>query len=201
MKKLYTIFSIIGLFAATNASAVVINIGQEGNSFAPNAINVNVGDVIHWIWTAGSHNTTSAVVPAGASSWAAPLNSMNPTFDYTVEIAGLYGYSCTFHAGMIGGFNAAAASSIEPVLTSSPSFVAGVDGNHILHLNIDNFNPTMTMIRLLDITGKEVDMLFNNQMATGEQSYQYELTGLTRGMYFVRLEQSAKVVTRKIMIN
>lgn len=95
-------------------------ITQSGNSFSPQALEVEVGDVIRWVWNNGNHNTTAVSVPSGASTWANPLNSGNPQFEYTVAVAGNYAYVCTFHQGMNGGFVASAA---PPVCTIDPVIV------------------------------------------------------------------------------
>src|SRR6187455_1073926 len=70
-------------------------------------------DTVHFVWVNGSHTTTCdgsalTVLPAGALSWDALIDGSNPTFDYTITIAGNYQYKCTPHAGggMIGTINA-----------------------------------------------------------------------------------------------
>lgn len=202
MKRLYIVLSTALLMMSLSVKADTVTITQEGNSFAPVAIQVNVGDVIHFVWTGGSHNTTSVTVPGGADTWAAPLNMSNPTFDYTVEVAGIYAYVCTFHNGMGGGFEALPANNIEANITSAPEFVAGMDGTgKVLYVNLENYNPTLTTIRLIDITGREVEVLLNAEVNLGAQSYRFDMSGRPRGMYFVRLEQAGKVVTRKVMLN
>jgi hypothetical protein len=54
---------------------------------------------------------------------------------------------------------------------------------------------------LIDITGKEVELLLNAEINLGSQNYRFDLNGRSRGMYFVRLEQAGRVITRKVMIN
>ena len=88
--------------------------------FNPSSLNVSVGDTVHWQWSAGSHTTTSGVIPSGAASWDDPINSSSPTYDYLVTAAGTYNYVCTPHAamGMIGTFTA---TTFVPTLSVSPS--------------------------------------------------------------------------------
>lgn len=201
MRKLYFAFTLLFCAAFQSANADTVTITQDGNSFAPLTLSVNVGDVIHFVWTNGSHNTTSVSVPAGADTWAAPLNMQNPTFDYTVEVAGIYAYVCTFHNGMGGGFQANSPNNIAPVLALSPEFSAGIESStKTLFVNIENYSPVVTTIRLIDITGKEVAVLLNSEINLGEQSYRFNLSDRSRGMYFVRLEQAGRVVTRKVML-
>jgi plastocyanin len=202
MKKRYIALTFLFCMNFFAAQADTVTINQQGNSFSPIALTVNVGDVIHFVWSSGMHNTTSVSVPAGADTWGSPLNVEIPTFDYTVEVAGIYAYVCTFHNGMGGGFQANAPSNIEPVLTSAPELSAGIESSSkILFVNIDNHNPALTSVRLIDITGKEVELLLNAEINLGSQNYRFDLNGRSRGMYFVRLEQAGRVITRKVMIN
>ncbi len=204
MKKLYILFSLTATLIATTASAVVVDITQSGFAFSPMAVNVNVGDVIHFIYTGGTHTTTSVSVPAGAATWNAPLDAGNASFDYEVTVAGNYAYHCAFHSNMVGGFAAALPNNIEPVLSSNEAalFAAGVDFNtHSLHVTFDNFNPSNAILKMLDITGKEVAILLDTQLGMGEQVYHFDMNGHISGIYFLRLEQSGKVETRKILLN
>ncbi len=204
MKKLYTLLSLTATLLATSASADVVDITQSGFTFSPMAVNVNVGDVIHFIYGGGVHTTTSISVPAGAATWDAPLDGSNTSFDYTVTVAGNYAYHCVFHQNMVGGFAAALPNNIEPVLNSNDAavFSAGVDFNtHSLHVTIDNFNPSNALLKMLDITGKEVAILLDTQLGMGEQVYHFDMNGHISGIYFLRLEQSGKVETRKILLN
>jgi plastocyanin len=203
MKKLYTLFLLASVLIANSASAVVVTINQSGNTFSPNAITtVNVGDVIHFVWSSGTHTTTSVSVPAGAASWDSPLSSSVTSFDYTVTVAGAYGYHCSFHATMIGGFSATAANSIEPVANITSDFSVGIDNNsHTLHVRIDNNSPSKTTMKMLDITGRDVAVLLETQLGMGEQVFHYDMADQVRGMYFIRMEQNGKVITRKVLMN
>ncbi len=53
-----------------------------------------VGDVIHCKWVGGSQ---------GASPWDTPMNSLNPSFDYTVITADDYSYQCNIHGSVMPG--------------------------------------------------------------------------------------------------
>lgn len=204
MKKLYTAFSLLALiFSAHLSQAIVVTITQSGNAFSPMGAVVSVGDVIHFEWTNGNHNTTSLSIPAGAASWAAPLNSGNPSFDYTVTVAGTYVYQCTFHAPtMSGGFEAQASTQVEQTVAANiADFTAGMDANNMLHVHLENYQASEVVIRMIDIMGREVSTLLEVNLGMGEYQYRFDMAGQNRGIYFVRLEQSGRVVTRKIMLN
>lgn len=129
MKKIYALVLTVALsFAAVSLYSITHVVTQQGNSFSPNTLEVEVGDVVRWVWTGGSHTTTSVSVPSGASPWNSPLNSSNTQFEYTVAVAGNYGYVCTPHAqmGMVGGFVAVdgePSCSVNPVITQDENTV------------------------------------------------------------------------------
>ncbi|MEI6684118.1 MAG: BACON domain-containing carbohydrate-binding protein [Bacteroidota bacterium] len=102
-------------------SYAVKHIVLVGNYFFnPSSLNVSVGDTVRWQWSAGSHTTTSGVIPSGAASWDHQINSGSQVFDYPVTVAGTFNYVCTPHAamGMIGTFTA---TGFVPTLAVSPS--------------------------------------------------------------------------------
>lgn len=129
MKKVYAfLFTLCLLFMHQSLLAVTHIITQTGTSFNPNTLEVEVGDVVKWVWTAGSHTTTSTSVPAGATPWNSLLTSDETEFQYTVLVEGTYEYVCTPHAamGMTGSFVAVASSvncSVQPSLTQMENTV------------------------------------------------------------------------------
>lgn len=85
--------------------------------FSPANLNVVVGDVIRWEWTAGSHNTASVTIPSAAAPWSSPISGAGFSFEYTVTAPGVYDYQCEPHAGfMMGSFTA---SGTVPVTLSA----------------------------------------------------------------------------------
>ena len=120
MKKIYKLitFCSFALFAI-NVSAVTIpvTVGGVGFTFSPNNFTANIGDVVTWTWAGGTHNVTSAVVPAGAATFASPTQATG-TFSYTITTAGSYAYSCTIHAGsgMVGGFTVSGVGILDPAV-------------------------------------------------------------------------------------
>jgi hypothetical protein len=55
-------------------------------------------------------------------------------------------------------------------------------------------------ISLIDITGKEVSVLKNEQFNQGKFEETVALPELKNGIYFVRLELDEKVINRKLLI-
>jgi plastocyanin len=113
-----TLLAGMGFQATAFATTHTVQVGNY--FFNPSTLNVEVGDIVKWVWVAGNHTTTSSTIPAGAASWDKLINSSNQTYSYTVTVAGTYNYVCTPHAsmGMVGSFTA---SNPAPSLTVSPS--------------------------------------------------------------------------------
>ena len=123
MKKiLLPLFSLLFF----HSKATTWNVDVQNFQFSPATLNVAVGDVIHWVWVAGTHTTTSVTIPAGAATWDMPMDISNTTYDYTVTQPGVYSYQCNFHAflGMTGSFTA---SGALPIILSS--FSIGIKNN------------------------------------------------------------------------
>ena len=89
-------------FAQPVAAATFNVIAQESPSrlFVPqNLGNITAGDTIVWAGSAGTHDVTSATIPATAVAWASPfLTSAATTFSRTFTVAGNYRYFCSLHS-------------------------------------------------------------------------------------------------------
>jgi len=109
----------ITLFAPAYATKHIVTVANF--SFTPSSLNVTVGDTVRWVWSSGSHTTTSnpGEIPTGAAAWDHPITSSNQTFEYKVTVAGSYNYVCTPHApNMAGTFTA---TVFTPTLLVAPS--------------------------------------------------------------------------------
>ena len=124
MKKftlaIFAMTLLVGMVLHTSVFAVTHTVQVGNYYFNPSSLNVEVGDIVKWVWVQGSHTTTSSSIPGGATSWDAPINSGNQTYSYTVTVAGVYNYVCTPHAGM-GQTGTFTATAPPPALTVTPS--------------------------------------------------------------------------------
>ncbi len=164
-----------------------------------------VGDVIRWEWTSGVHTTTSASVPQGAASWDADLTQAFPLYEYTVEVQGTYAYFCSLHvsSGMAGAFIASVPASITPSLNNTPrEMMVGLEmDSKTLHITLKGGETTNGAIKIYDLTEKVIATIYEGSLGLEEKRITYDAALLGRGIYFVRLEEENKVITRKIMIN
>lgn len=200
MKKLFTLASVF-LFTALIGRATTHIVDQTNLTFNPNALEVEVGDIIEWHWSAGSHTTTSILVPASADPWDAPLNSGEPTFQYTVEVAGTYAYKCTphFNNQMVGGFIASAVDAILEMETETELTVTTMAQNNAISINASTTVAGNATIEVLDISGRFVATIFNDQLGIGEKKITFDTSILNRGIYFVHFSLNGKEMTKKFI--
>lgn len=200
MKIFYTL-SIFLLALGFQSKAVKHIVTQSGFTFSPNAISVMVGDTIRWEWTDGSHTTTSILVPAGADTWDEPLNMNNTFYEYEVLVAGSYGYKCTPHfaSNMIGGFLATAASNVKET-TVAPSLTVSMDSqNNDLFLNFTAGSGGHAVVELIDISGRTVGTIVNEEVGAGSVTLKKDVSYLGRGIYFVHLKVGDRELTKKFI--
>ncbi len=89
--------------SATGNSPLTHTITVASFSFTPNSVNAAVGDTIKWVWSNGSHTTTSTTIPNGAAAWDSPMNTNSTVFKYVVTQVGTYNYVCTPHSPNMSG--------------------------------------------------------------------------------------------------
>jgi plastocyanin len=154
-------------FIFFQAKATTWNVDVQNFQFTPATLNVVVGDVIHWVWVAGTHTTTSVTIPAGAAAWNSPMDLTTTTFDYTVTQPGIYSYQCNFHAflGMTASFTA---SGAVPVTLSSFSINTKNNNPLILWTTQTEVNADYFSIRR-SINGKDFKEV-GKVTATGNSS-------------------------------
>ncbi|MBV6479895.1 MAG: hypothetical protein HGGPFJEG_02699 [Ignavibacteria bacterium] len=116
---------------SVSANATTVTVIAQNFSFNPANINVNVGDTVKFQWAEGSHTTTcdgifpGTVLPSGAASWNASLNSGSTTYLYKVTVAGTYNYVCQPHAPSMAGVIVASGGSGGALLTENFDYPAG----------------------------------------------------------------------------
>ena len=201
MKKNLLSLFICFLAIATQMSATIHLINQQGLTFSPDNLTVLVGDTVRFRWNTGSHNTVSMNVPEGAETWSAPLNSGNQSYDYKVTVEGSYTYECTFHSGQDGVFTALASPTNVSSVQSAPSEmnVRTVAGGNLL-INMKNVSGNRLTVSMLDITGREVATLYQGTVASEDFTIRQDIASFQRGIYFVRFQEGARVTTRKVLV-
>lgn len=197
MKKLYSlIIASAFTFASLNSNAATINVAVASNSFTPQTFTAVVGDVIVFTLTGGTHNVTgsAATEPAGAAIISSGTMSAGgtTTYSYTVAVAGSYGYQCTFHSGMVGGFTASATGIADPTVNLLTSVYPSpfTDKVTVKYNGIER-------IEFINIVGEQLKSI---EIDTQEGKLDVDLETLPAGVYFYRTYKEGVIVeTRKIV--
>jgi len=196
MKKLYSlIIASAFTFASVNSNAATINVSVASNSFTPATFTAVVGDVIVFTLVSGTHNVTgsAATEPAGAAIISSgTMSTVGATYSYTVTVAGNYGYQCTFHSGMIGGFTASATGIADP----SVNLLTSVYPSPFKDKVTVKYNG-IEKIEFINIVGEQLKSI---DIDTQEGKLDVYLETLPAGVYFYRTYKEGMIVeTRKIV--
>ncbi len=190
MKKIYLLIASAFLFiTALNAATVVVQV--VSNQFNPSVVNVTVGDVVRFDFSAGGfHNATTNGVtnsrPAGAAAiYSGAPGAVTGTYDYTVTQVGTYKYICEAHAdaasftGMVGQI---VASGPMPALLKDFTVTASLEKTPLIswttlnESNVDRFS----IRRSVDgVSFKEVATVRATGSIGNEQAYSYTDRSLT----------------------
>jgi glucose/arabinose dehydrogenase len=79
-------------------------VGENGRlRFNPASVNIQIGDTVEWVWSAGRHSTTSGTPGAPNGIWDSGVtNHVGFTFSHTFSDAGSFPYFCTPHGACCG---------------------------------------------------------------------------------------------------
>src|SRR5262245_45693556 len=118
MKKNYIL--ILFLTVSLWANAAIHTVIVADFNFIPASVNAVCGDTVAWVWSSGTHTTTSTSVPACGTAWNAPITSASSTFAIVIPCEGIYNYYCTVHPTMTANIVATCATGInEPPISAS----------------------------------------------------------------------------------
>lgn len=188
-----------------NTNSIITHIiTQQSFTFSPSSLTgVLTGDTIKWVWTSGTHTTTSGTIPTGASSWDAPLTSGNTSFKYKALVTGTYNYVCTYHAtmGMVGSFMVGQAAGIDNISNNELSSLT-ITPNPLqqqTQLTFTSSGDRQGNIRIYNVLG---GLLYNENLSltAGINTKELDLSNLARGIYILQLSTGGTVKeSRKII--
>lgn len=198
MKKIYSLI-LISLLKVGSAFSTIHTFDVNSSDFSPSSQGSEIGDTIRWVWTGGTHNTTSGSIPSGAVAWSSPISSSVPYFDYVVSVEGVYLFACTIH-NFYGQFSVSAPNAIRTPASQINFLVSSKDNsNFTLSYNITgNSNVELSVT---DITGKVVRVLFSGEKQGGEYVENYYLEDIRTGIYILQMNCNNQRLSRRILIN
>ena len=71
----------------------------------------------------------------------------------------------------------------------------------ILNIQFQLKSTSRIKVELTDVLGKEVSAMYDNILNEGDQKIEFDVNGLTKGIYFIRFSSEQQVVSHKILIN
>ena len=111
-----------------------VTVGPVENefTFAPDTINITVGDTVRWTWASNFHSVTSGTSCTADGQFCSPdntncdagaLNNTGFVYEFTFAQPGMYHYFCAKHcfAGMTGVVNVLPAMRPRPTPRPRPS--------------------------------------------------------------------------------
>ena len=72
--------------------------------------------------------------------------------------------------------------------------------NPTTKINFDLKNNAFAMLRIYDITGREVRTLVNEKLSVGTYTYDFNASELPSGVYFYQLEADGFIETKKMIL-
>ena len=193
MKKLYILIFISTIaFSSTNVKAVTIPVSITNFAFTPSTFTANVGDVVVWTLTSGTHTVVGLSVPNGAAAINSGAMAPNGTYSYTITVSGSYGYKCGIHPSMLGGFSASGVGILEPV----SNLFTSVYPNPFKDKLTVKYNG-IESIDIFNVVGEKVKSI---DFSSTEGKIEVDLSELTSGVYFYRTYREKNIVETKKII-
>ncbi len=188
------------LLLAFPSMATIVTVKQQSLTFNPKVFTVKVGDTIRWVWTAGTHTTTSANIPAAAASWDSPLTSSTTQFEYVVTAAGSYDYVCTPHAdlGMVGSFTATGTLGINEEIVNNSVKIYPNPAVNLTNVMFNADKSNTAVLSVYDLLGNQVNKQ-DVSIRQGTNNLLLPVESMQPGIYFVELkfmDQPAAIVRR-----
>lgn len=193
---------LLAISAAGVARATVHEVMQDGLTFTPANLEIQVGDTVHWTWQTGIHTVTSGSGCTPDGLFDAPLSSTDPEFSFTFDTAGTVDYFCTPHCalGMTGTVTVSASSDVpesaSPLgLRAYPNpFRAGTD----VALSLEEAGPVR--VEVFDAGGRRAALVHSGWMAAGPQRLHWDGSredgsGAPSGIYYARITVARTVRT------
>ncbi|WP_243350175.1 T9SS type A sorting domain-containing protein [Parabacteroides sp. FAFU027] len=206
MKKIVLTIAMLGYVLWANSTTYTIT--NNSYTFSPSTITISQGDQINFV-LASIHNA----LEVSQSTWDANGNSPLAggfTVPYggglvsaSALTVGTHYYVCEPHAviGMKGTIIVTSASGVVTTKYGPELSIYINAGTDALTVELQSTSSQITEIKLFDIAGSLVSVLFKNNIAEGSFSKTFDLSGKVQaGIYFVQISTGAKNYIRKIVM-
>jgi plastocyanin len=202
MRASSTLFALLpfALFAQSTTQVQVGGSLAGGTPpfYSPQNITINVGDIVQWTNTSGSHNVngTTQLFPGNPQSFSSgAVAGGGWTYSFTFDVAGVYNYHCT-----AGGHSATQFGQIT-VVGSTTSVDENEQDASISLFPVPTSDNLTVELGTLSIRTAEVFSLDGQRVASeavnGNSRVDVHVGGLASGNYFLRLiTADGRTITR-----
>ena len=198
---------LILLLLASNlyASATVWNVEVGGNSsqtpyYAPQFIEIQVGDTVRWIFVSGVHNVTSISGPEPFASGNKTGNSnQSVVYSKVFTLTGTYNYQCTIadhSTTQFGSITVLDAVSIEPITTAMNTSWKVWPNPAQQAIHIQNLSYSTATLILYDYTAK---LIYTGTIAPHE-TIDWATIGLKTGIYILEMRTLDNIYRHKVIV-
>lgn len=165
--------------------------------FTPKDLTINVGDTVEWTNTGTmGHNVngTQTTFPSNPESFGIPVG-LNWTYRFVFKTAGHYDYHCDPHAafGMVGTVTVNPATAADVLAEGNLSLYPNPASEYIDLLFSEKNDG---ILKIYSMTGTLVDQ---KVLPNNVQSYRYNLNGLKKGYYFLKINAADKTHVMKFL--
>jgi plastocyanin len=150
-------------------STVTVQVGPGGaNTFSPDAVTINVGDTVHWVWDSDFHSTTSGTCSGGNCTpdgkWDSMIFNAPHTFNFTFTSPGTFPYFCIVHSemGMTGTVTVAGAHSLVPGAPAITQLTPARAPEGKRHLTLTVFGGNFNPGAVVRVNGHPLDTTFSS---------------------------------------
>jgi len=197
-----TAMILAGIIINFFAQATTITVTVTNFSFTPSNFTANIGDTVEWVWSSGSHTTTSTSVPNGAATWSNPMNNSNTTFKYKITTAGTYNYWCAIHtSSMEASFTVNLAG--VPAVSNSSKFIAQVFPNPANDIaNVRYYLPANSNVEInvYNEAGKAVKLYSGFNIGEGYHIQEINVSEFSTGIYYCRIITGISIAEIKFVV-
>lgn len=105
-----------------SAGTFTVTVGDGGFIFTPDALTIQPGDTVQWVWAASGHSSTAGTPGSPSGFWESGVLNQGETFSHTFNSVGSFPYYCTPHGkccAMVGTITVVAGAT--PTATANPS--------------------------------------------------------------------------------
>ncbi|MEO8068679.1 MAG: T9SS type A sorting domain-containing protein [Flavobacteriales bacterium] len=187
------------LALTSTATVHTITCQNGGSHFLPVTVNAVVGDTILWTWISGVHVVgpiSLADIPAGAQLWDVPIDASYLSFEYVVNVPGVYHYVChpANPHGEDGYINVSTTTSV-PTADHASGPYAFYPNPFQADLNIEAFGGNRIVIH--DLLGGTVATY---ALKPGQTKLHVDLADLPKGVFFGSIMQDDAVISTKRLV-